>query len=85
MNEHPTASKFSISIPADLTTFLAQYQKDHGISRSEAIAKALEKLREQELANAYKEHAEDWQNDPDREFWDAAAIDDGLDSEESHW
>lgn len=85
MTERPTVSKFSISIPADLTHFLEQYQKDHGISRSEAVAKGLEKLREQELADAYREHAKDWQNDPDKEFWDTAAVDDGLDSEESTW
>lgn len=85
MKENITVSKFSVSIPADLTHFLEQYQKDHSVSRSEAVAKGLEKLREQELARAYKEHAEDWENDPDRAFWDAAAVDDGLDSEESSW
>ena len=85
MNANRTAFKFSISIPADLTTFLEQYQKSHKVSRSEVIAEALIKLREQELADAYKQHAEDWQDDPDKDFWDTAAVDDGLDSSESGW
>lgn len=85
MNKRPTVSRFSISIPADLTRFLEQYQKDHGISRSEAVAKGLEKLREQELCEAYREQAEAWENDTDKEFWDAAAVDNGLNSEESTW
>lgn len=85
MNENRTVSKFSISIPADLTAFLEQYQKSHGVSRSEAVAKALAKLREQELADAYKQHAKDWQDDPDKDFWDMAAVADGLDSDESSW
>ena len=85
MNKNITASKFSVSIPADLTRFLEQYQKEHGLSRSEAITKGLKKLREQELANAYRDHAQDWQNNPDKGFWDIAALDDGLDSDESGW
>ena len=85
MTKTLTASKISVSIPADLFQFLQSYQEEHEVSRSEVIAKGLKKLKEQELARAYKEHAEEWQNDPDRLFWDSAAIDDGLDSEESTW
>ena len=39
------------------------------------------KLTDEELARAYREHAKEWQNNPDRVFWDSAAIDDGLDDE----
>lgn len=85
MNENRTVSKFSVSLPTDLTAFLKEYQKSHGVSRSEVVARALTKLREQELANAYKQHAENWQDNPDKDFWDAAAVDDGLDSNESSW
>ena len=35
-------------------------------------------LSEYELACAYQSHASEWLNDPDREFWDSAAIADGL-------
>jgi Arc/MetJ-type ribon-helix-helix transcriptional regulator len=80
-----TTSKFSVSLPAELASFLEQYQKEHGGSRSEVIAKGLTKLREAELEKAYRAHTEEWQNDPDRDFWDAAAIDDGLDANESPW
>ena len=83
MSERVTASKFSVSIPAHLSGFVERYQKEHGVSRSEVIAKGLEKLREEELAHAYREHAKEWEGDPDREFWDTAAIDDGLESEVS--
>lgn len=80
MNSRATSSKFSISIPPELARFLEHYQKEHRLnSRSEVISIGLEKLREAELARAYREQAADWQRDPDREFWDSAAIDDGLD------
>lgn len=85
MNERTTVSKFSISIPADLSSFLEQYQKDHGLSRSEAVSKGLEKLREAELAKAYQDQAKDWETDPEKDFWDKAALDDGLNNEESNW
>lgn len=85
MTERSTVSKFSVSIPSELSGFIEQYQRDHGVSRSEVISKGLEKLREAELANAYREHAEAWQDDPEKDFWDTAAIDDGLDSDESSW
>ena len=41
----------------------------------------LEMLGKEDLAKAYQEHAEEWQNDPDKVFWDRAALDDGIDSE----
>lgn len=86
MTTRITATKFSISLPAELARFLEDYQKEHGLgSRSEVIAKGLETLRKAELANAYREHAEDWQTDPDRDFWDRAAVADGLDTDESRW
>ncbi|UCH27356.1 MAG: hypothetical protein JSV66_06885 [Trueperaceae bacterium] len=85
MKARTTTSKFSISIPADLARFVESYRKEHRVSRSEVVAEGLERLRGEELAKAYRDHAEAWQHDPDREFWDSAAIDDGLDSEGSDW
>ncbi|WP_036028146.1 hypothetical protein [Leptolyngbya sp. PCC 6406] len=44
--------RLSISLPLSLLTFLADYQQTHAVSSpSEVITKALELLREQELAN----------------------------------
>ncbi len=86
MTTRSTTSKFTISIPADLAQFISQYQAAHGLdNRSEVIARGLQSLREAELAAAYRAHAEDWAKEPDRDFWDKAALDDGLDSEESQW
>ena len=86
MTTRATASKYSVSIPAELANFLECYQRKHGLSsRSEVVTKGLEKLKEAELAAAYKDHAQHWQRDPDKEFWDSAALDDGLDTGESNW
>lgn len=85
MSTRNTASKFSISIPADLASFVDGYQQEHGLSRSEVISKGLEKLRDTVLADAYRREAEDRLIDDDREFWDRAAIDDGLGDEDSRW
>jgi Arc/MetJ-type ribon-helix-helix transcriptional regulator len=81
-----TTSKFTVSVPPDLAKFIEQYQKSHHIaSRSEVIAKGLQSLRDAELAAAYRDHAKAWQKDPERDFWDQAAIADGIDSEEPKW
>lgn len=80
MNKRATAAKFSVSIPAELAHFLEVYQQTHDVSRSDAVARGLQKLRDTELAEAYKAHAEEWAHEPDRDFWDRAAVDDGLDS-----
>jgi Arc/MetJ-type ribon-helix-helix transcriptional regulator len=81
-----TVSKFSISIPADLAKFVEQYQASHGLeNRSEVIARGLQSLRDAELAAAYRAHAEAWSKNPEKDFWDKAAVDDGLDTEESKW
>ena len=85
MSEYTTAFKFSVSIPARLSSFVERYQQEHGVSRSEVIARGLERLYDEELASAYREHAEAWEEDPDRAFWDAAAVDDGLDDGKAGW
>lgn len=85
MSMRPTASKFSISIPSELASFVDSYQREHGLSRSEVISMGLEKLREIELAGAYRHEAADPQAARDRDFWDVAAVDDGLNGEGSRW
>lgn len=73
------SSKISISLPEELNIFLKSYQKDEGISRSEAVSRGIEMLREKALAKAYADHAKDWEKNPDKSFWDSAALDDNLD------
>jgi Arc/MetJ-type ribon-helix-helix transcriptional regulator len=86
MSDRDTVSKFSVSIPAELAAFIEHYRREHRLgSRSEVIKISLTKLREADLAEAYREHAEDWRDDPDREFWDRAGVDDGLNTDESRW
>ncbi len=84
MNVRPAPAKLSVSIPAELLSFIERYRQEHGLSsRSEVISRGLEKLREAELARAYQEHAAEWQRDPDKDFWDVAALDDALESDAS--
>ena len=84
MSERATVA-LSVSIPAELASFVEAYRKEHGLgSRSEVIVKGLEKLREEALEDAHKAHAAAWREVPDRDFWDVAAVDDGPDTE-SEW
>ena len=47
-----TAVKFSVSISAELASFLEVYQQAHDVSRSDAVARGLQKLKDAELAEA---------------------------------
>ena len=79
MQRTGTAAKWTVSLPADLARFVERYQQTHALeSRSEVIAQSLRTLQEAELAQAYRNHAAEWKSDPEREFWDSAAIADGL-------
>ena len=80
MNKRTVAVKFSVSIPAELASFLEVYQQTHNVSRSDAVARGLQRLRDDELAKAYKAHAEAWAQDSEKDFWDQAAVDDSLDN-----
>jgi len=83
MTARTTSAKFTVSIPPDLVGFLERYQKTHALeSRSEVIAQGLRQLQEAELVKAYQAHALEWAKDPDAEFWDSAAVDDGIESEQ---
>ena len=79
MTQRTTSSKFTVSIPPDLVGFLEHYQKTHALeSRSEVIAQGLRQLQETELAQAYQAHALEWAKNSDSEFWDTAAVDNGI-------
>jgi Arc/MetJ-type ribon-helix-helix transcriptional regulator len=86
MQNGHTTTKLTVSLPTDLARFLEYYQKAHKLeSRSAVIAKSLQQLRDAELAAAYRAHAEEWQEDLDKDFWDSAAVGDGIDEKESKW
>jgi hypothetical protein len=76
MQKSMTVSKWTISLPPELAQFVEQFQHDHALSRSQVIAQSLRVMQQAELAAAYRAHAAE--NDPDHEFWDTAALDDGL-------
>lgn len=57
---NPTVRKISISLDARLLLFAEGYRARHGLaSRSEVVARALELLRERELAEGFRAMAEE--------------------------
>lgn len=71
-------SKVSVSLPPELLEFVEDYQESHGtVSRSEVFAVALRLLRERELAQAYAQASQEWDNSEDYRLWDST-VGDGL-------
>lgn len=59
------AQRMTISLPPDAARYLEQYQQTHHLSsRSEAVLKAIQALRDQQLAEDYAALARE--NDPER-------------------
>ena len=59
MTSPTNAVRISATLPAELATFLDQYQTEHDLgSRSAALAEAVRALREQALSKAYRELGE---------------------------
>jgi Arc/MetJ-type ribon-helix-helix transcriptional regulator len=55
-----TTEKLSVSLPQDLVRYADKYRKSHLMSsRSEVLAEAVRALRERELAQGYRELAEE--------------------------
>ena len=70
--------KLSVSVPSDLIRFAETYRLQHHLnSRSQVITKALERLREDELALEYREAGAEWLASADAALWDQT-IKDGL-------
>ena len=68
--------KVSVSLPEDDVAFLDSYAQSQGIvSRSAAVHKAVGLLRATELGDAYSEAFQSWDEDGDKEAWDAVAAD----------
>jgi hypothetical protein len=67
------SQKVTISLSDEMLSYADSYKKTHGLNRSEVFVLALQRLREQELAEGYQAMARDQDalNDP----W----LDSGLD------
>jgi Arc/MetJ-type ribon-helix-helix transcriptional regulator len=72
--------KVSVSLPEEDVDFLDAYVKDHGVeSRSAALHKAVNLLRDAQLGSAYEDAWDAWSSSGESETWDAALAD-GLDN-----
>jgi Arc/MetJ-type ribon-helix-helix transcriptional regulator len=69
----------SISLPEEDVAFVDAYAQSHradGVtSRSAALQRAVELLREAESESAYAEAFTEWDQSPDKPLWDSAAGD----------
>lgn len=72
------AQRITASLPPNLATFIDEYQKQTGTSKSEIIALGLRALQEKLLAEEYAAYARSG------EFADLEDGD-GLDSESDQW
>ena len=60
------SEKLSISLPKPLARFVEAYRRRHGLkSKSEVIALALKKLREEELIEGLEAMREEYAKEPD--------------------
>jgi antitoxin ParD1/3/4 len=61
-----SVAKLSISLPDELTGFVENYRKKHGLNRSQLFEEAVKLLRNRELEAAYREANADadkeWEN-----------------------
>lgn len=70
--------KISVSLPQADVEFLDSYASQHGIeTRSAAVQQAVNRLRHDELGEAYQLAWEEWANSGDEPAWEAA-VGDGL-------
>ncbi|MDO4264368.1 MAG: ribbon-helix-helix domain-containing protein [Deinococcus sp.] len=75
---YQNAQRVTASLPPNLATFLDEYQKRTGVSKSEIIALGLKSLQEKLLAEEYAAYAQSG------EFADLETGD-GLDDESDQW
>ena len=74
--------KLSVSLPDKDVQFVDQYIADHGeASRSAVLRKALERLRDDELVEAYKIAWNEWEASGEAALWDST-VGDGLEPED---
>ena len=81
---YQNAERMTISLPPDIARYIKDYQQTHGLeSRSEAFVKAVQALREQELAEQYTALARE--NDPERALFLEGNTDRLEPSDGSEW
>ncbi|MYI83308.1 MAG: ribbon-helix-helix protein, CopG family [Chloroflexi bacterium] len=74
--------KLSVSLPEQDVEFVDRYIAEHGeASRSAVLRKALERLRDEELVEAYKIAWKEWEASGDAALWDVT-VGDGLEPED---
>jgi len=74
-----SATKLSLSIPAELVGFVEKYRKTRGLkSRSQVFEEALKLLRSQDLESAYREASMD--DEKTNRDWESV-VSDGLTDE----
>lgn len=83
MNKH--SQKISISLSPEWLRYAEAYREKYGLnSRSEVIARAMQSLRERELAEGYRALTEEYKADPDPLL--DSGINEGLEpSTEDDW
>ena len=70
--------KISVSLPQADVEFLDSYALQHGIeSRSGAVQLAVDRLRHEELGDAYQQAWDDWDASGEAAVWDGV-VSDGL-------
>ena len=69
--------KVSISIPERTLEFLDDWAKAQGLSRSAAVAKAVDSMRHEDLADEYEQAWDEWSESEDADAWDVV-VGDGI-------
>ena len=70
--------KISVSLPQADVEFLDSYALQHGIeSRSGAVQHAVDRLRHEELGDAYQQAWDDWDASGEAAVWEGV-VSDGL-------
>jgi antitoxin MazE9 len=70
--------KISISLPRADVEFLDSYAAQHGIgTRSGAVQRAVDRLRHDELGDAYEQAWDDWDASREAAVWEGV-VSDGL-------
>ena len=78
------AQRMTISLPPEAARYLEEYQQAHHLSsRSEAVLKAVQALRDQQLAADYAALARE--NDPERALFLEGSTDGLEPSDGSEW
>jgi Arc/MetJ-type ribon-helix-helix transcriptional regulator len=67
--------KVSVSLPPEDVSFLDEYARSRGGSRSAAVHEAVRRLRHEDLVKAYDEANDEWAGSADAALWERTAGD----------